>query len=157
MALVPSPAFSGGPGPEVSATQVHDAGGEAQQAAVSVGPVHPGGGGGQAVLLVGAGQQVEGPILQVGCLLDELGVQDKVGSGCRGSRLTVCITVITQQTPLCPCVCGLFFRLTLHTRHSCGSAISSSGTVDVRVSATLLKRHLGATAVSPAQHHLTSI
>lgn len=51
---------------------------------MAVGPVHPGGRGRQAVLLVGAGQHVEGPVLQVGRLLDELGVQDQVRSGCTG-------------------------------------------------------------------------
>ena len=80
--LVPCPALSCGPGSEVGAAQVHDAGGEAQQAAVAVGPVHPGGRRGQAVLLVGAGQQVQRPVLQVGCLLHQLGVQDQVWGRC---------------------------------------------------------------------------
>lgn len=84
MTLVPCPTFSGGSGSEVGAAHVHDTGGEAQQAAVSVGPVHPGGRGRQAVLLISAGQQVEGSVLQVGRLLDELSIQDKVRSGCRG-------------------------------------------------------------------------
>lgn len=84
---MPCPAFSGGSWSEVGKTQVHDAGGEAKQAAVSVGPVHSGGGGGQAVLLVGAGQQVEGSILQVGRLLDELGIDYKVRSSCKRSRV----------------------------------------------------------------------
>lgn len=64
--LVPCPALPGGPGSEVGAAHVHDAGGEAQQAAVSVGPVHPGGRRGQAVLLVGADEQVERSVLHVG-------------------------------------------------------------------------------------------
>lgn len=80
--LVPRPAFSAGPGSEVGAAQVHDAGGEAQQAAVSVRPVHPGSGGRQAVLLIGTAQQVEGSVLQVGRLLDKLGVQYEVRSRC---------------------------------------------------------------------------
>lgn len=86
MTLVPCPAFPGGSGSEVGAAHVHDAGGEAQQAAVSVGPVHPGRGRRQAVLLIGAGQQVEGSVLQVGRLLHELGVHYEVRSGCGGSR-----------------------------------------------------------------------
>ena len=86
--LVPCPALSGGLGPEVGAAHVHDAGGEAQQAAVSVGPGHSGGRGRQAVLLIGAGQQVEGAVLQVGRLLDQLSIQDQVGSSCR-ARVTV--------------------------------------------------------------------
>lgn len=86
MALVPCPALSASPGAEVGTTQVHDAGGEAQQTAVSVGPVHPGSRGRQAVLLVGAGQQVEGAVLEVGGLLDELRVQDEVRGGCRGGQ-----------------------------------------------------------------------
>ena len=84
MALVPGPGLPGGPGSEVGAAQVHDAGGEAQQAAVAVGPGHAGGRGGQAVLLVGAGQQVEGPVLQVGRLLHQLGVQNQVRGRCGG-------------------------------------------------------------------------
>lgn len=86
MTLVPCPAFSAGSGSEVGPAHVHDTGGEAQQAAVSVGPVHPGGRGGQAVLLISAGEQVEGPVLQVGRLLDELSVQDEVRSSCRSQR-----------------------------------------------------------------------
>lgn len=82
--LVPCPALSAGPGAEVSAAHVHDTGGEAQQAAVSIRPLHSGGRGGQAVLFVSAGQQVEGSVLQVGRLLDELGIQDKVRSSCGG-------------------------------------------------------------------------
>lgn len=89
MTLVPCPALSCRFGSEVGAAQVHDAGGETQQASVAVGPVHPGGRRGQAVLLVGAGEQVEGSVFQVGRLLDELRIQDEVGrrwrrSGMRG-------------------------------------------------------------------------
>ncbi|TNN75270.1 hypothetical protein EYF80_014507 [Liparis tanakae] len=63
---------------EIGATQVHNAGGEAQQAPVAVGPVHPGSRRGQTVLLVGTAQQVKGPVLQVGRLLDQLGIQNQV-------------------------------------------------------------------------------
>lgn len=89
--LVPGPTLSAGFGPEVGAAEVHDARGEAQEATVSVGPVHPGGGGGQTVLFVSAGEKVERSVLQVGRLLDQLSIQDKVGSGCggTGSRLIV--------------------------------------------------------------------
>lgn len=68
--LVPCPAFSAGPGLEVSAAKVHDARGEAKEAAVSVGPAHPGSGGGQAVLLLSAGEEVERSVLHVGRFLD---------------------------------------------------------------------------------------
>ncbi len=100
MTLVPCPAFSGGSGSEVGAAHVHDAGGEAQQAAVSVGPVHPGGRGGQAVLLISTGQQVEGSVLQVGRLLDELGIQHKVGSSYRDQDAKN-FTLISQKRQLC--------------------------------------------------------
>lgn len=95
--LVPGPTLSAGFGPEVGAAEVHDAGGEAQEATVSVGPVHPGGGGGQTVLFISTGEEVERSILQVGCLLDELSIQDKVRSGCGGtsSRLIVKIREIS--------------------------------------------------------------
>lgn len=91
---MPGPAFPAGSGSEVSAAEVHDARGEAQQAAVSVGPVHPGGGGRQAVLLVSTGQEVQWSILQVGRLLDQLGVKDQVRGGCGGgsSQLITCFT-----------------------------------------------------------------
>lgn len=89
MALVPGPTFSAGSGPEVGLAEVHDARGEAQQAAVSVGPVHPGGGGGQTVLLISTGEEVQRSILQVGRLLHKLSVQDQVRSGCRGGSSTV--------------------------------------------------------------------
>lgn len=49
------------------------------------------------------------------------------------------------------------FGLTLYTRDPCSFAVSSSGTVDVCISATLLDRHLSADAVSPTQQHLAGI
>lgn len=61
--LVPCPAVPCRLGPEVGAAEVHDAGGEAQQAPVAVGPVHPSCGRGEAVLLVGASQKMEGSVL----------------------------------------------------------------------------------------------
>lgn len=83
---MPRPTFSGGFGSEVGAAHVHDAGGETKEAALSIWPVHPGSGGGQAVLFISAGQQVEGPVLQVGRLLDKLGIQHKVRSSYRGQN-----------------------------------------------------------------------
>ena len=85
--LVPGPALPGGLGPEVGAAQVHDAGGEAQQAAVAVGPGHQRRRRRQAALLVGAAQQVQRSVLQVGRLLHQLGVQHQVRGGCRGGGL----------------------------------------------------------------------
>lgn len=78
MTLVPRPAVPCRFGPKVGAAKVHDAGGEAQQAPVSVGPVHPSGGRGEAVLLIGAGEKMEGSVLEVGRLLDKLGVHHQV-------------------------------------------------------------------------------
>lgn len=151
--LVPRPAFSGGSGSEVGAAQVHDTGGEAQETAVSVGPVHPGSRGGQAVLLISAGQQVEGSVLQVGRLLDELGIQYKVRSSYRGHKLI--LLPLHKMYERAHMFAG--FGLTFDTRDSCSSTISSSGTVDVSVSATLLDGHLGTYAVSSTQNHLSSI
>lgn len=94
MTLVPGPALSAGFGLEVSAAEVHDARGEAQEATVSVGPVHPGGGGGQAVLFISAGEEVERSILQVGRLLDELSIEDKVGSGCGGTSAQLIVQTL---------------------------------------------------------------
>lgn len=151
MTLVPNPAFSGGPGTEVSPTHVHDARGETQQAAVSVGPVHPGSRGGQTVLLIGTSEQVEGSVLQVGCLLNKLGIDHKVGSSCRNQKTE--FTVQSFHTMAYLQVSGLTF----YTGNSCCSAVSSSWTVDVCVSATLLDRHLSADAVSSTEHHLPSV
>ena len=95
--LVPRPALSAGTGSEVSAAHVHDTGGEAQQAAVSIGPLHSGGRGGQAVLFVSAGQQVEGSVLQVGCLLDKLGIQYKVRSSCGGQDSELVALPLSKQ------------------------------------------------------------
>lgn len=95
--LVPGPTFPAGSGSEVSAAEVHDARGEAQEATVSVGPVHPGCGGGQTVLLVGAGQEVERSILQVGRLLDQLSIEDEVGSGCRGKSSQLIVHPNTRK------------------------------------------------------------
>lgn len=184
--LVPCPAFSGGSGSEVGTPHVHDSGGEAQQAAVSVGPVHPGGRGGEAVLLVGAGQQVEGSVLQVSRLLDKLSIQDEVRGSCRGQGAEFNIKensnfdiafpkkfknqggqlyypqgnsvrfaisgVPFKQTSTYLCVFG--FGLTFDTRDSCGPVISSPGTVDVGVPATMLDGHLVADAVTSTQNHL---
>lgn len=80
MALVPGPGLFGGSGSEVGTPQVHDARGEAQQASVSVRPVHAGGGGRQAVLLVCAGEQVQRPVLQVRRLLHQLRVDHQIRS-----------------------------------------------------------------------------
>lgn len=76
--LVPGPALLGRFGSEIRAAEVHDPGGEAEQPPVSIRPVHPGRRRGQAVLLVGTGQQMEGPVLQVGRLLDQLRVQNQI-------------------------------------------------------------------------------
>ena len=79
MTLVPDPGLAGGAGAEVGPPHVVDARGESEQPAVPVGPVHASGGGRQAVLFVGAGEQVQRPILQVGRLLDQLSVDHQVG------------------------------------------------------------------------------
>lgn len=86
MTLVPCPGLSGSSRSEVGTAHVHDTGGEAQQAAVSIGPVHPGGRGGQAVLFISASQQVKGSVLKVGRLLDKLGIQDKVRRSYRNQK-----------------------------------------------------------------------
>lgn len=78
MTLVPCPALSCRFGSEIGPTQVHDAGGEAQQASVAIRPVHPGSRRGQTVFFIGTGQQVEGSVFQVGCLLDQLRIQNEV-------------------------------------------------------------------------------
>lgn len=97
--LVPGPTLSAGFGLEVGAAEVHDARGKAQEATVSVGPVHPGGGGGQTVLFISTGEEVERSILQVGRLLDELSIEDKVGSGCGGTSARL-IVKIMKISPL---------------------------------------------------------
>lgn len=99
MTLVPGPTLSAGFGLEVGAAEVHDARGKAQEATVSVGPVHPGGGGGQTVLFISTGEEVERSILQVGRLLDELSIEDKVGSGCGGTSARL-IVKIMKISPL---------------------------------------------------------
>lgn len=146
MTLVPNPAFSGGPGTEVSPTHVHDARGETQQAAVSIGPVHPGGRGGQTVLLIGTGEQMERSILQVGCLLDKLGINYKVGSSCRGQDSEFILQPSKNKYKHSNVFAG--FGLTFYTSNSCSPAISSSWTVDMCVSAALLDRHLSTYTVS---------
>ena len=80
MALVPNPAVASRLGTKVCPAQVVDLGGEAQEAAVSVGPVHAVSGLGEAVLLVGAVQLAERAVLQVGRLLHQLGIHHQVRS-----------------------------------------------------------------------------
>lgn len=63
---------------EVGPTDVVDLGGEAEQPAVSVGPVGLGCRLGQAVLLGGTVEHVQGAILDVNRLLDQGGIQDQV-------------------------------------------------------------------------------
>lgn len=82
MAGVPDPRVAPGLRLEVGAADVVDLGGEAQQAPVSVGPVGLGGGLGQAVLLGGAVEHVQGPVLDVDRLLHQRGVQDQVRGRC---------------------------------------------------------------------------
>lgn len=78
VALVPGPGVAPHLGSEISSSQVVDLGGEAEEAAVAVGPVHVVGGAGEAALLVGAVQQLQRPVLQVGRLLHQLGVHHQV-------------------------------------------------------------------------------
>ena len=63
---------------EVGPADVVDLRGEAEQASVSVGPVGLGGRFGQAVLLGGTVEHVQGAVLDVNGLLDQGGVQDQV-------------------------------------------------------------------------------
>ena len=79
VAGVPHPGVAAGFGTEVGAADVVDLGGEAEQAAVAVGPVGLGRGLGEAVLLRGAVKHVQGPVLDVHRLLNQRGVQDQVG------------------------------------------------------------------------------
>lgn len=78
VALVPGPGVASHPGSEISSAQVVDLGREAEEAAVAVGPVHVVGGAGEAALLMGAVEQPQWPVLQVGCLLHQLGVHHQV-------------------------------------------------------------------------------
>lgn len=84
VALVPSPGMAPHPRSEIGSSQVVDLGGEAEEAAVAIGPLHGVGRAGQAALLVGTVQQPQGPVLQVGCLLHQLGVHHQVWGVCRG-------------------------------------------------------------------------
>lgn len=88
VALVPNPAVASCLGTEVSPAQVVDLRGEAQQAPVSVGPVHVVSRLGEAVLLVGTVELAEWAVLQVGRLLHELGVHHEVWSTCAAEGTT---------------------------------------------------------------------
>lgn len=78
VALVPSPGVSPHPGSEIGSSQVVDLGGEAKEAAVAIGPLHVVSRAREAALLVGTVQQPQGSVLQVGCLLHQLGVHHQV-------------------------------------------------------------------------------
>lgn len=69
VALVPNPAVASCLGTKVGPAQVVDLRGEAQEAPVSVGPVHAVGRLGEAVFLMGTVQLAEWAVLQVGCVL----------------------------------------------------------------------------------------
>lgn len=75
VALVPDPGVPASLGAEVGTTVVVDLGGEAEQATVPVGPVRQAGRAGEAVLLGGAVQHVQRPVLYVRRLLHQRGVQ----------------------------------------------------------------------------------
>lgn len=75
---VPDPRVPPGLRLKVGPADVVDLGGEAEQAAVSVGPVGLGCRFGQAILLGSAVEHVQRAILDVNRLLDQRGVQDQV-------------------------------------------------------------------------------
>lgn len=75
---VPDPRVPPGLRLEVGPADVVDLGGEAEQPAVSVGPVGLGCRFGQAILLGSAVEHVQRAILDVNRLLDQRGVQDQV-------------------------------------------------------------------------------
>lgn len=79
VAGVPDPRVASRLRLEVGPADVVDLGGEAEQPPVSVGPVGLGCRLGQAVLLGGAVQHVQGSVLDVNRLLHQGGVQDQVG------------------------------------------------------------------------------
>lgn len=86
MAFVPDPGVASQLGPEVGTADVVDEGGEAQQAAVAVGPVGPGRRLGQAVLLRRTVQHVQWTVLDVRRLLHQQSVQDQVRGRCTGRK-----------------------------------------------------------------------
>lgn len=93
MAGMPDPRVAPSLWLEVGPTNVVDLGGEAEQPAVSVGPVGLGCRLGQAVLLCSTVEHVQGAILNVNRLLDQGGVQDQVRRRCGGRsriRLHLC-------------------------------------------------------------------
>lgn len=81
VAVVPDPGVASILGTEVGLAVVVDLGGETQQAAVARGGVGLRGRGRETVLLHGALQHEHGPVLQVGGLLHDLGVEDQVRGG----------------------------------------------------------------------------
>lgn len=95
MAGVPDPRVAPGLRLEVSPTNVVDLGGEAEQPAMSVGPVGLGCRLGQAVLLGSTVEHVQGPILDVNRLLDQAGVQDQVRRRC-GSRSRISLHLCSK-------------------------------------------------------------
>lgn len=85
MTLVPDPGLVVGPRPEIGLPVVLDLGGEAEEAAVGagVGAVRAFG---QALLLQRALHHVHGPVLQVGGLLHQLGVENQIWGGWDADR-----------------------------------------------------------------------
>lgn len=83
---MPDPGLVSGPRPEVWLAVVVDLRGEAEKPAVraGVGIVCAFG---QTVLFLGTLQHVHGPVLQVGGLLHNLGIQDQVWGRCEGESI----------------------------------------------------------------------
>lgn len=77
MTLMPDPGLVTRPWPEVCLSVVLDLGGETEQAAVGAG-VGAVGTFGQALLLQGTLQHVHGSVLQVGGLLNNLGIENQI-------------------------------------------------------------------------------
>ena len=155
VALVPCPALLSCFGSEIWPTHVHDAGGEAQQPSVPIWPVHPGSRWWKTVLLMGTGQKMKGTVFQIGCLLDQLGIQNKVW-GRWG---------ISNERPF---YYSCYKRwedeelqeeaeLTVWTADPSSLSPTSTRTVNVVVSTTLLNRQLCSHTVRATENYITCI
>lgn len=69
---------------------------------MAIGPLHAVSRAGEAALLMGTVQQPQGPVLQVGCLLHQLGVHHQVWGVWKGSAVIEKVIPTLPSTPYSP-------------------------------------------------------
>lgn len=105
---------------------------------MAIRPVHPGSRRGQTVFFIGTGQQVEGSVFQVGCLLDQLRIQNEVRCRLRSDVRSYVRTQTDLEAEEKMERYRKMARLTIRTGDSRCLVSTSSWTMDMVVASTVL-------------------